>query len=80
MVVPFDDRVVNRAHGVMETGNLRNFRYSNVLLFNVDSFNKLQNHLLRLSASAKIAGITLPLDIQSIQSTAGENQTQSKDE
>jgi len=46
MVFPIDDRLANRAHGVMETGNVKNYRISG-----------LNNHLDRLFNSANILGL-----------------------
>ena len=30
MTIPIDDRMANRAHGVTETTNIRNYRFSKV--------------------------------------------------
>jgi hypothetical protein len=32
MMLPIDDRMANRAHGVAETANIRNYRFSNVIV------------------------------------------------
>lgn len=50
MVFPIDDRLPNRAHGCMETGNVKNFRISG-----------LENHVNRLFNSARILGIDVPM-------------------
>lgn len=50
MVFPVDERLANRAHGIMETGNVKNFRISN-----------LNNHIERLFKSANILGMQVPL-------------------
>lgn len=56
MVFPIDDRLANRAHGAMETGNVKNYRISG-----------LNNHIDRLFNSANILGIKIPLNKEDIE-------------
>jgi branched-subunit amino acid aminotransferase/4-amino-4-deoxychorismate lyase len=50
MVFPIDDRLANRAHGAMETGNVKNYRISS-----------LDFHMNRLFRSAEIIGLKIEL-------------------
>jgi branched-subunit amino acid aminotransferase/4-amino-4-deoxychorismate lyase len=50
MVFPIDDRLANRAHGAMETGNVKNYRISS-----------LDFHMDRLFRSAEIIGLKIDL-------------------
>ncbi|KRW99050.1 Aminotransferase, class IV [Pseudocohnilembus persalinus] len=57
MVVPIDDRIFNRAHGVFESITFSNFQ-----------FNTFQAHLERLQRSCEKVGIHLDMSIQQMQS------------
>ncbi|CAD8121514.1 unnamed protein product [Paramecium sonneborni] len=55
MVFPIDDRLANRAHGAMETGNVKNYRISS-----------LDFHMNRLFRSAEIIGLKIDLTKEQI--------------
>ena len=37
MIIPIDDRMANRAHGVTETGNIRGFKFAVVINIIIES-------------------------------------------
>jgi branched-subunit amino acid aminotransferase/4-amino-4-deoxychorismate lyase len=49
MVMPIDDRIISRSHGVFDNTNIRNFK-----------FYQLKEHLERLEKSCEIMDIKLP--------------------
>jgi len=55
MVMPIDDRIINRAHGIFESMSINKFKFFNI-----------KTHLSRLEKSATNAGISLPMSLDKI--------------